>query len=114
MKLFHKTTILFVLFVLTAASLEAQKVLILEKQGTTKTQRFYKGDEIILDPKSDVENYDWTTEYLDEIVVREIPDIMFLKTEGNIEIKEYPEDFEGLPLNYAQKVSDIFEEYDVE
>lgn len=46
MKLFYKTILLFALFVLTAASLEAQKTLILEKRGTTKTKRFYEGDEI--------------------------------------------------------------------
>lgn len=46
MKLFYKTTLLFTLFVLTAASLEAQKTLILEKRGSTKTKRFYEGDEI--------------------------------------------------------------------
>ncbi|WP_062061414.1 DUF4274 domain-containing protein [Aquimarina longa] len=79
---------------------------------------FYKGNEIIFNPKSDVEAYDWTSDYLDEIVVREIPEIMFKPTEGKIELKEYPEDFdEGLPIspiNYAQKVYDIFDEYDVE
>jgi len=46
MKLFYKTLLLFALFVLTAASLQAQKTLILEKRGTTKTKRFYEGDEI--------------------------------------------------------------------
>jgi len=79
---------------------------------------FYQGTGIIFDPKSDVENYDWTSDYLDEIVVREIPKVMFEPTEGQIEIKEYPEDFdEGLPLkpiDYAQKIYDIFEKYEVE
>nr|WP_241428075.1 DUF4274 domain-containing protein [Tenacibaculum finnmarkense] len=79
---------------------------------------YYKGNEIIFDPKSDIEDYNWTSDYLDETVVREIPEIMFKQTEGNIELKEYPEDFdEGLPLkpiDYAQKVYDIFEEYEVE
>jgi len=78
---------------------------------------FYKGTGIIFDPKDDVEDYDWTTDYLDEEVVREIPEIMYKPTSGSIELKSYPEDFaDGLPLmpiNYAQKVYDILDEYEV-
>lgn len=58
MKLFYKTTLIFTLFVLTAASLDAQKTLILEKRGTTKTKRFYEGDEITYRLKGEK---DWET-----------------------------------------------------
>ncbi len=76
---------------------------------------FYKKEELKFDPKNDVENYDWTSDYLDEPVVREIPEIMFTPTKGTIEVKEFPEDFdEGLPIDYAQKIYQIFEQYEVE
>ncbi|MEL0650039.1 DUF4274 domain-containing protein [Algibacter sp. TI.3.09] len=79
---------------------------------------FYQCNEITFDPKSDSEDYDWTSEYDEGVVVRKIPKIMFEKINGKIEIKEYPKDFDnGLPMkpiDYAQKVYDIFEEYEVE
>lgn len=79
---------------------------------------FYQGNEIIFNPKSDVEDYDWTEEYDIDDVVREIPEIMLKPTSGQIEIKEYPDDFDnGLPMepiDYAQKVYDLYEEYEIE
>ncbi len=78
---------------------------------------FYQGEGIVFNPKNDVENYDWTNDYLDEIVVREIPEIMFKATTGDIELESYPEDFdEGLPIkpiNYAQRMYDIFEHNEI-
>lgn len=46
MNFFYKTLLFFVFFVLTLAALHGQKTLILEKRGTTKTKRFYEGDDI--------------------------------------------------------------------
>lgn len=68
MKLFYITTILFVLFVLTAASVCAQKVLILEKRGTTKTKRFYEGDEITYRIKGEKV---WETSTIVEMIPKE-------------------------------------------
>ena len=90
----------------------------LEEIENKYREGFYQGNEIIFDPKSDSENYDWTTEYEESSVIRKIPQMMFKKTKGKIEIKEYPEDFDnGLPmkpLDYAQMVYDIFEKHEVE
>lgn len=74
---------------------------------------FYTVNEIEFDPSNDVQNYDWTSDYLDEKTVREIPNKMFEKLNGKK--IEYPDNFdEGLPINYAQKIYDIFNEYDIE
>ncbi len=79
---------------------------------------FYQGNEIIFNPKSDVEDYNWTDEYDANKVVREIPEIMFNTTSGKIELKEYPNDFDnGLPIkpiDYAKKIIDLYEKYDIE
>ena len=79
---------------------------------------FYQGNEIIFNPKSDMVDYDWSEEYNVNNVVREIPEIMFEPTEGKFELKEFPRDFDnGLPLepiNYSQKVDDLYDMYEIE
>lgn len=73
---------------------------------------FYSINEIAFDPTNDIDNYDWTSDYLDEPVVKEIPTIMFQKLEGKI--VDWPENYdEGLPVKYAQKIYDILDQYEV-
>lgn len=79
---------------------------------------FYSESNISFDPKNDVEGYDWTDEYSDIEFVREIPQLMFEPTQGEIEIKGIPRDFDGglplEPVDYVQRIYAIFEEYEVE
>ena len=72
---------------------------------------YWKNNHIELNPANDCEGYDWTSDYLDEKTVREIPTIMFEKLEG--EKVERPDNFiEGLPEIYFQKISDFIDKHD--
>lgn len=82
------------------------------------TGGFYTNETIFFDPKHGVEGDDWTSDYLDVHVVRDIPDIMFQPTDGDIKLDEHPEDFdEGLPMtpiNYAQQIYDLYDKYEID
>jgi hypothetical protein len=72
---------------------------------------FWKNNCIECDPSNDCEGYDWTSDYLDEKTVREIPSLMFEKLQG--EKVERPDNFiEGLPEDYYQKISDYIDKND--
>ncbi|MGD1839941.1 MAG: DUF4274 domain-containing protein [Thermonemataceae bacterium] len=68
---------------------------------------FYQLTTIAMDPASDQDGYDWTSEYTDLVLKRSIPKVMYQKLPG--EVVERPEEGfeEGLPLTYAQKLNDI-------
>ena len=74
---------------------------------------FFTESNIELDPANDHQGEDWTNEYMDKTIVRDIPTIMYQKLEG--EKIEEPDDFdEGLPMEYTQRVYNLFDVYDVE
>lgn len=76
---------------------------------------FWKNSNIEMDPACDQDGYDWTSDYMDKTTVIEIPAILFQKLEGKK--LECSEDFdEGLPMSpidYAQKVWDLYDEYEI-
>ena len=74
---------------------------------------FYTGNNIAEDPANDYHGYNWTNEYMEKTVVRDIPEIMYQKLEG-VKIENTDDFDEGLPLHYTQRIYDLFEEYDVE
>ena len=78
---------------------------------------FWKNSRFEYDPTNDLYGcsddddcgYDWTKEYIDGTIVREIPSVMYKKLEG--EKLEYPDNFEeGLPKAYMQKIYDYTDE----
>lgn len=79
------------------------------------TSGFFTKSNIAMDPRKDQDGYNWTGDYLDKETVREIPAVMFAKLEG--ETVARPDHFdEGLPMspvNYAQQVYDLYDEYEV-
>jgi len=77
---------------------------------------FWTVNNIEMDPKCDQDGYDWTSDYADKKIAREIPPVMYTKLEG--EKINYPDNFdEGLPMSpvdYVQKVYDLYDEYEIE
>lgn len=77
-------------------------------------QNFWTESNIELDPKCDTEGYDWTSQYLDKVFVREIPGLMFQKLDGQ-KVERPENSIEGLPtspINYWQRTEDLFDKYD--
>ncbi len=81
---------------------------------------FYQKSNIAFDPINDFsqngnERTDWTKEYARAIKqVRDIPQIMKQRNSGDIELMDYPEDFEcGLPFAYIDKVEALFANYEI-
>jgi hypothetical protein len=73
---------------------------------------FFKENKIEMDPESDQNGYNWTTDYQDEKRVREIPEIMFQKLPGEKIIR--PEGWEeGLPPEYYSRIEKLIQEYDI-
>jgi hypothetical protein len=70
---------------------------------------FYSVSAIAMNPKSDQDGSDWTTEYANPDCDYDIPPEMFQVLLG--EIIPRPEDFdEGLPFAYAETLYDLLEE----
>ncbi|MEL0650609.1 MULTISPECIES: DUF4274 domain-containing protein [Flavobacteriaceae] len=84
-----------------------------EKIEGNYLKNFYKQNIFEYNPKSDEQGYDWTNDYLDEKIVRDIPKIMFEKVEGK-KVDE-PKDFiEGFPPELDLLKQGIFEKYEIE
>lgn len=76
-------------------------------------QNFWIESNIELDPKSDQDGYDWTSDYLDKVIVREIPQPMFQKLNGKVvQAKNFDDGLPILPIDYCQRVWDLYDEYD--
>jgi hypothetical protein len=72
---------------------------------------FYKNQNFEYNPKND-NNFDWTNEYIGLDIVKEIPQSLFLKLEGE-KINE-PVDFtEGMPPKLYDKLEDLYDKYDI-
>lgn len=75
-------------------------------------KNFYQESYFEFDPKNDNQSYDWTNDYIDDIAVRNIPDIMFEKIEGR-KVDE-PENFiEGMPAELYEMQDELYEKYDI-
>ena len=87
----------------------------IEETEAKYIQNFWTESTIALNPAHDHQGYNWTDEYDDRVMLREIPAVMYQKLEG--QQVEQPQNFdEGLPmspLNYAQQVYDLFDEYEI-
>ena len=75
---------------------------------------FWTTSDIALDPASDQDGYDWTSDYKDIRTAHDIPEIMLQKLEGRPIAR--PENFDdGLPMSpvdYAQRLWDLYDRYD--
>ncbi|WP_405397778.1 DUF4274 domain-containing protein [Maribacter sp. Asnod2-G09] len=85
----------------------------IEKIEANYLNGFYKQSTFEYNPKNDEQGYDWTNDYLDEEIVRDIPKIMFEKVEGKkvVEPKDY---IEGFPPELDLLRQEIFEKYEIE
>lgn len=71
---------------------------------------FFTNSQFAYDPAHDHSGFDWTKEYADKTVVREIPPLMFQKLSG--EIVESPVGFtEGMPEPLTEQIDKLLEEY---
>jgi hypothetical protein len=74
---------------------------------------FWKENRIGIDPACDQDGYNWTDDYRYIAAVREIPEIMYRKLDGKKVVRS--DDFdEGLPVGYAQRLYDLFEQLETE
>ena len=85
---------------------------LIDKLEENLINNFYKSQLLGFNPKNDTEGYNWTSDYRNNPIQRDIPIELEHSIEGQNVYRS--SDFEdGLPIEYYEKIDALFDEYEI-